>query len=60
MLEEIEGGEKRGRPTMRWTNSVEEAVGMTLWKLRRAVEIGHGGHHSFIGLPGVRANPVAP
>lgn len=57
MLGETEGGEKGGGPTMRWTNSKKEAVGMTLQKLGRAVETGHGGHHSFVGLPGVRANP---
>lgn len=31
---------------------------MTLQALSRAVRTGHGGHHSFTGPPGVRANSV--
>ena len=38
MLEKIEGSRKRGRPTMRWTDSTKEAVGISQWELSRAAE----------------------
>lgn len=34
----VEGSWKRGKPNMRWTDSIREAVGMSLQELRRAAE----------------------
>ena len=36
----IDGSRKRGRPRMRWSDSIKEAIGTT----------GHCGRHSFIGV----------
>ena len=38
MLGKVEGSRKRGRPNMRWIDSIKEAIGMSLQKLSRAVE----------------------
>ena len=38
MLGKVEGSRKRGRPNMRWIDSIEEAIGMSLQELSRAVE----------------------
>lgn len=38
MLEKIEGNRERGRPTRRWTDSVEEIIGQSLQELSRTVE----------------------
>ena len=38
MLRKCEGKRRRGRPRMRWLDSVIEATSMTLTKLREAVE----------------------
>lgn len=37
-LGKIEGNRKEGRPNMRWSDSMKEAIGMRLHKLSRAVE----------------------
>lgn len=37
-LGKIEGSRKEGRPNMRWSDSMKEAIGMRLHKLSRAVE----------------------
>ena len=37
MLGKIEGSRKRGRPNMRWTDSIKEATGVSLQLLSRAV-----------------------
>ena len=34
----VEGSTKRGRPNMRWIDSIKEAIGMSLQKLSRVVE----------------------
>lgn len=49
MLERIEGSRKRGRPNMRWGDSIKEAGGMNVQELSRAVRTGRGGHHSLTG-----------
>ena len=51
MLEKIEGSRKRGRPTMRWTDSTKEAVGISQWELSRAARTGRWGCHSLTGSP---------
>ena len=38
MLGKTEGSRKRGRPHMRWIDFIEEAIGMRLQELSRAVE----------------------
>ena len=38
MLGKVEGSRKRGRPNMRWIDSIKEAIGMSLQKLSRTVE----------------------
>ena len=38
MLGRAEGSRKRGRPNMRWIDSIKEAIGMSLQELSRAVE----------------------
>lgn len=38
MLEKIEGSRKRGRPNVRWIDSLKEAIGMSLQELSRAVD----------------------
>ena len=52
----IEGSRKRGRPNMRWTDSIKEAIGLRPQELPGRLRPGHYGHHSFIGSPGVRAD----
>ena len=37
-LEKVKGSRKRGRPNMRWIDSIKEAIHMSLWELSRAVE----------------------
>ena len=34
----VEGRRKRGRPNVRWTDSIKEAISMSLRELSRAVE----------------------
>lgn len=38
MLGKIEGSRRRGRPNMRWNDFIKEITGMSLQKLRGAVE----------------------
>ena len=38
MLRKIEGSSKRGRPNMRWTDSIKEAIVTSRQELSRAVE----------------------
>ena len=59
MLGKVEGSRKRGCPNKRWIDSTQEAIGMSLQKLSRAVRTGHCGQHSFIGWPGVGADLTA-
>ena len=38
MIGKIEGGRKRGRPSVRWGDSIKEAIGWSLQELSRAAE----------------------
>ena len=38
MLGTVEGSRNRGRPNMRWIDSIEEAIGVSPQKLSRAAE----------------------
>lgn len=42
---------------MRWLDSIKKAIGMRLRELSRAAEDRHCGHHSFLGSPGLGADP---
>ena len=59
MLGKVEGSRKRGRPMMRWIDSIKEITGLSLQSWIGLFRTGHGGHHLFIGSPGVRANLTA-
>ena len=41
MLGKVEGSRKRGRPNMRWIDSIKEAIGMSLQELNRADRKAH-------------------
>ena len=38
MLEKVEGGRKQGRPSMRWIDSIIDAIVMSVQEPSRAVE----------------------
>lgn len=56
LARKIEGSRDRGRPNLRGTGSMKEALGVSPQGLSRLLRTGHCDHHSFTGSPGVRAD----
>lgn len=55
MLGEHEGRRERGRPNVRWIDSIQEATGWVSRSGAGLLGTGHCGRHSFIVSPGIRA-----